>query len=155
MSDLRAARITRGLTLGAVASLVKVTKTRIARIEVSTSKRVMPMRMRILNALLKVPLLTPRTAGDAIYAARLIAGMPVVRFAELLGVHTKSVSLWESDHHTPSLRLRKRLFAEVGLDLRAFFPDDVYDESERGDAGRFAGLVLDATLTPAAGEVCA
>lgn len=151
---LRAARLAKGLTLEAAAKAAGVPMHTAVRAESSTAPAYDDARAALLRAIEAAPSLAGSTVGAAIYAARVQTGLAQGPFGELMGVRTETVCRWErGDHAPPPPRARQRLFAEVGLDLRAFYPGDVLDESERGDVGRFKGLVFDATLTPAAGEV--
>ena len=150
---LRAARLAKGLTLEAAAKAAGVPMHTATRAEKSTAPAYDDARAALLRAIEAAPSLAGSTVGAAIYAARVQTGLAQGPFGELMGVRTETVCRWERGDHAPPPRARQRLFAEVGLDLRAFYPGDVLDESERGDVGRFKGLVFDATLTPAAGEV--
>jgi transcriptional regulator with XRE-family HTH domain len=154
-SDLRAARMARGLTIPDAAKLAGVSERTMHTAEQGKLGGSADARLRILNALVSVPVLAPKTVAEAIYAARVNAGLSQTAMGELVGVWLHTLNKWEAGSHAPSPRYRARLFAEVGLDLRAWFPDDVYDDADRGDTGRFGVVALDRRDVSAVGEVCA
>lgn len=155
-SDLRAARMARGLTIPDAAKLAGVSARTMHTAEKGTRRHGLgPLRLRILNALMTVPALAPKTVAEAIYAARVNAGLSQTALGELVGVWLHTLNKWEAGSHAPSPRFRARLFAEVGLDLRPWFPDDVYNDDDRGDTGRFGVVALDRREASTVGEVCA
>ena len=152
-SDLRAARMARGLTIPDAARLAGVSERTMHTAEKGKLGGSADARLRILNAVMALPALAPKTVAEAIYAARVGAGLSRTALGELVGVWLHTLNKWEAGSHAPSPRYRARLFAEVGLDLRAWFPDDVYDDADRGDTGRFGVVALDRRDVSAVGEV--
>lgn len=131
-SDLRDARLAKGLTLADVAAVVGVAPETVGRVETGrASKR---MALKVLAVVVAAPEKRPSTIGDAVRAARLAAGLTQVEFADLLRVTMGHVSDVERNEHGPGPRMRARLWAEVGCDLSRWHADG-FDDADRGDPG--------------------
>lgn len=127
-SPLRDARVARGLTLDEVARKVGVSAITVARAEAGgeVSKET---QAAIERAVKRVSIKQPETAGAAIRASRLAARLTLRGLATLTGYSQEHVSRVERGNYKPTRSFRERLFAEIGTDLRRFFPDDVYPRS--------------------------
>lgn len=127
-SPMRDARIARGLTLADIAGVLKVSTTTVRRAEFPVphphvSKKTLRAIERVVR---KAKVKEPETAGEAIRAARLRARLTIGALAELTGVSAEHISRAESDTYSASSSFRARAYAEIGLDLRRFYPADVY-----------------------------
>ena len=129
-SDLRDARLAKGLTLAAVASAAGVAAETVGRVETGgASKRV---ALKVLAVVVAAPEKKPATAGDAVRASRLAAGLTQTEFAEVLRVTMGHVSDVERNGHRPGPQMRARLWQEFGCDLSAWHADG-FDAADRGD----------------------
>lgn len=155
-SELRLARLARGLTLVEVAALAGVTVSAVSKAETGMEGHLDELRAGLLFMVVKIPATAaPATVGSAIRAAREGAGLAQEDFGALVGACASTIVWWEQNRSAPAPCRRQRLFAEVGLDLRAFFPHDTYDESERGNNGPRTAVEITVRRNAATGEGCA
>jgi transcriptional regulator with XRE-family HTH domain len=128
VSPLRDARVARGLTLDEVGRKVGVSAITVARAEAGGEVSA-ETKAAIERAVHRVAVKQPETAGAAIRAARLAARLTLRGLATLTGYSLEHVSRVERGNYRPTGEFRARLFAELGTDLRRFFPDDEYPRS--------------------------
>ena len=131
-SDLRDARLVKGLTLSDVARVLDMRQETVGRAEVGTASR--STTLRVLAAVMAAPAKMPATPRDAVRAARLAAGLTQVEFADLLRTTANYVRHIERGRGGPGPRMRARLWVEGGCDLSRWHADG-FDDADRGDPG--------------------